>query len=140
MANECQTYPGDINAGYFQAFQLLGPLQSKIDDIHTYWCTWSCATQRDRLSVVLTNIWSMLAYIITGTATQSPPLRVPYMLSNCIGGVVDMDAIINAMLVAKFDQLQSFIGLVDAYRVALWNAPFNADFYAALARGFMKWP
>jgi len=56
------------------------------------------------------------------------------------GGVVDMDAILNAMLVSSFDQLQKFIGIVDAYRVALWNAPFNADFYAALARGFQKWP
>jgi len=53
---------------------------------------------------------------------------------------VDMDAIINAMLVATFDELQKFIGIEDAYRVALWNAPFNAEFYAALARGFQKWP
>ncbi|GAI82901.1 unnamed protein product, partial [marine sediment metagenome] len=51
-------------------------------------------------------------------------------------GEVDMDAILNAMLVADFDQLQKFIGIVDAYRVAIWNAPFNANFYAALARGF----
>lgn len=56
------------------------------------------------------------------------------------GGAVDMDAIINAMLSASFDQLQHFIGIEDAYRVALWNAPFNAEFYAALARGFQKWP
>jgi len=55
-------------------------------------------------------------------------------------GAVDMDAILNAMLVSSFDQLQKFIGIVDAYRVALWNAPFNADFYAALARGFQQWP
>lgn len=55
------------------------------------------------------------------------------------GGSVDMDSILNAMLAAKFDELQKFIGLVDAYRVALWNAPFNADFYAALARGFAQW-
>jgi hypothetical protein len=55
-------------------------------------------------------------------------------------GAVDMDAILNAMLSASFGNLQQFIGLVDAYRVALWNAPFNVDFYAALARGFQKWP
>ena len=55
-------------------------------------------------------------------------------------GAVDMDAIINAMLASKFDNLQKFIGLVDAYRVAIWNAPFNAEFYSALARGFQKWP
>ena len=54
-------------------------------------------------------------------------------------GAISMDAILNAMLGASFDQLQKFIGFVDAYRVAIWNAPFNADFYAALARGFQKW-
>ena len=53
---------------------------------------------------------------------------------------VNMDAILNAMLASDFDQLQKFIGIVDAYRVALWNAPFNVDFYAALARGFQIWP
>ena len=56
------------------------------------------------------------------------------------GAAVDMDAILNAMLSASFYQLQYFIGLVDAYRVAIWNAPFNAEFYAGLARGFQKWP
>lgn len=53
---------------------------------------------------------------------------------------LDMDAILNTMLGADFDQLQKFIGIVDAYRVAIWNAPFNAYFYGALARGFQKWP
>ena len=53
---------------------------------------------------------------------------------------VTMDAILNAMLGAEFDDLQKFIGIVDAYRVAIWNAPFNAEFYASLARGFIKWP
>jgi len=56
------------------------------------------------------------------------------------GGTVDMDAILNAMLAAKFDQLQKFIGIEQAYMAAIWNAPFNADFYAALARGWRQWP
>jgi len=52
---------------------------------------------------------------------------------------VTMASILNAMLAAKFDELQKFIGIEDAYRCALWDAPFNIDFYAALARGFKKW-
>ena len=56
------------------------------------------------------------------------------------GAEVTMDTILSAMVGANFEQLQYFIGLVDAYRVALWNAPFNAEFYAALARGFQQWP
>ncbi len=63
-----------------------------------------------------------------------------HWIDDNIGGGVDMDAIINAMLQANFNQLEKFIGIVDAYRVALWNAPFNHEFYAALARGFEKWP
>jgi len=56
------------------------------------------------------------------------------------GGGVDMDGILTAMITAEFTELQKFIGLVDAYRVAIWNAPFNAEFYGALARGFAQWP
>lgn len=56
--------------------------------------------------------------------TEAPPTEV------------SMDAILSAMISSDFDDLQKFIGLIDAYRVALWNKPFNADFYAALARGF----
>lgn len=56
------------------------------------------------------------------------------------GGEVTMDTILTAMLTANFDELQKFIGVVDAYRVAIWNAPFNAEFYGALARGFAQWP
>lgn len=56
------------------------------------------------------------------------------------GGGVTMDDIINEMLAATFPQLTKFIGIVDAYRLALWNAPFNAEFYASLARGFQQWP
>lgn len=52
------------------------------------------------------------------------------------GGEVNMDSILSAMIAADFDELLKFIGIVDAYRVSLWNEPFNAEFYAALARGF----
>ena len=55
------------------------------------------------------------------------------------GEAVTMAGILSAMLGAKFDELQQFIGIEDAYRCALWDAPFNAEFYAALARGFKKW-
>lgn len=51
-------------------------------------------------------------------------------------GGVTMDAINSAMLTATDDQYKYFIGLVDAFRVGLWNKPFEAEFFAALARGF----
>jgi len=56
------------------------------------------------------------------------------------GGVeVTMDTILSLMVGASPDQLEYFIGLVDAYRQSLWNRPFNAEFFAALARGFAEW-
>lgn len=51
---------------------------------------------------------------------------------------IGMDDILSAMITATDEEYQYFIGLVDAYRVALWNKPFNAEFYAALARGFAE--
>lgn len=52
------------------------------------------------------------------------------------GAEVTMDMILSAMVTASYDQLTMFVGISDAYRVAIWNQPFNAEFYAALARGF----
>ena len=49
-----------------------------------------------------------------------------------------MSKILAAMITADLDEYRRFIGIADAYRVALWNKPFNAEFYAALARGFME--
>jgi hypothetical protein len=55
------------------------------------------------------------------------------------GGGTTMASILNAMLAASYDELQQFIGIEDAYRSAIWDQPFNAEFYAALARGFRPW-
>lgn len=55
------------------------------------------------------------------------------------GGGATMDDILNAMLAATFDQLTSFMGITQAYKVAVWDAPFNEEYYAALARGFRQW-
>jgi len=50
-----------------------------------------------------------------------------------------MGTLINTMLTAKPEQVEYFVGLVDAYRQSVWNRPFNAEFFAALARGFEIW-
>lgn len=49
-----------------------------------------------------------------------------------------MGDILSTMLAADEEEVMYFIGLVDAYRTSLWNKPFNAEYYAALARGFME--
>lgn len=54
------------------------------------------------------------------------------------GNGVTMDAILTAMISADPDEFRKFIGIVDGYRVALWDAPFNENYYAALAQGFKE--
>jgi len=80
--------------------------------------------------------------LLTYKAGEVPAFTVLWMMKNTqeSAGGISMDDILNEMLSASFNQLQKFIGIEDAYRVALWNAPFNAEFYSALARGFQKWP
>lgn len=53
---------------------------------------------------------------------------------------ITMEALLAVMLAAEADEVMYFVGLVDAYRQSVWTKPFNEDFYAALARGFEKWP
>lgn len=61
-----------------------------------------------------------------------------YYLKNCIDiPDVNMDAIIYAMLTAEPDEVMYFVGLVDAFRQSIWNRPYNQEFFAAIARGFM---
>lgn len=52
----------------------------------------------------------------------------------------DMDGLLNTMLTAKADQITEFVGIEQAYMAAIWNAPYNHEYYAALARGFREWP
>lgn len=60
-----------------------------------------------------------------------------WYLENCVAGDdLTMDAILSVMITASEAEYRTFIGLVDAYRVGLWNKPFNAEYFAALARGF----
>lgn len=64
---------------------------------------------------------------------------MPYFLEHYTGNGngIDMAAIINAMLEADPLQVRAFVGLMDAYRQSVWNKPFNKEYYAALAKGFM---
>ncbi len=80
-----------------------------------------------------------IAHIRRDDYQQSPLYESIYWGAQGNGnGGVTMDAILTAMITAEFSQLQKFVGIEDAYRVALWNEPFNAEFYSALARGFTE--
>jgi len=52
---------------------------------------------------------------------------------------ITMDQILTSMTAASFEQLTAFMGITQAYKTAVWDAPFNEEYYAALARGFKTW-
>jgi len=85
-----------------------------------------------------------LDWMLTFSLPLSPTTLLPkilYQIYDIAGGEpfeLTMAALINCMLTADNEEYKSFIGIVDAYRVALWNKPFEVEFYAALARGFIE--
>lgn len=54
------------------------------------------------------------------------------------GNGITMSDILSAMVTATRPEFECFTGITDGYRAALWEKPFNSEFYAALARGFME--
>lgn len=94
----------------------------------------------NRLVLAATDLADAMFYFYTGAANT-----VRSSLNNSLtwidtnwtaGAAITMDDILNAMLAADYDQLQQFVGLEEAYKMAVWDQPFNQQFYAALALGF----
>lgn len=81
--------------------------------------------------------WNGSTYLLPNML--DPSKACPFITADDVPPV-DMAAIIVAMLSANPDEVEYFVGLVDAYRQSIWNRPFNKDMFAALARGFMLWP
>lgn len=138
----CDTYLDEITAAYnsaawVQSFFLeyeVGWFKDNYMSHTTFNSTW-----RTHIKSFVVNVNAILEELIYCNVLSAQPERIPYYLEHCIeaGDVtIDMAAILNAMIAADFPDLQRFIGIVDAYRVALWGEPFNAEYYAALARGF----
>ena len=78
-----------------------------------------------------------------GGGTSTVPGRLlqilDYLNDNIGGNGITMDDILNEMMSATPEQITKFMGITQAYKVAVWDAPFNEEFYAALARGFKVW-
>lgn len=109
---------------------------------------YDCHVQAEALGFLgLANSLELAAYQIgyagAHFTTELPSLRndmrtVLYWINTNwpTGGTVSMAAMLSAMLLANNDELTQFVGIEDAYRSAIWDQPFNAAFYAALANGF----
>lgn len=134
---KCEQYIDDIDLGYDEAYWSWYFLENVVTWMDDWYEVASEENWRINVKGALRRTESAISALLYGYSHPIGEFRVPYYLRYCVGGNgVDMDAILSAMITADFDQLQKFTGLIDAYRVALWNEPFNADFYAALARGF----
>lgn len=135
----CDTYLQDIYTAHDQAnwqyHTFLHPASVWFhDEIYTH--VKFDSDWRQKVSIMATTVDYILEYLIHGNWQGRHPYRLHYYLANCITADIDMDTLLNTMLTATPYQLQYFIGIVDAYRQSVWNKPFNAEFFAALARGF----
>lgn len=138
----CDTYLDDIDTAYSSAEWAWDMLTPHVDWLVTNYVSHSffSLTWRTHVALAIANLEDIVKYLIFGNWQASAPYRIPYYLRNCVGFDFDMGTLLSTMLAADPDQVEYFVGLVDAYRQSIWNRPFNADFYAALGRGFMIWP
>jgi hypothetical protein len=60
-------------------------------------------------------------------------------INNNWGGALTMLQLIAAMSVAMPDEIMTFICLEDAYRAALWDRPYNPEYFATMVRAFKSW-
>ncbi len=117
------------------------------DDFDAARVYWNGGNDHLALDKCITGCYRLASsvYYIIGRFTEVSPwyllpklhtLSWEYSMDEPPAADVSMDAILSAMITASLDEYTEFIGLVDAYRVGLWNKPFNSEYYAALARGF----
>jgi len=139
---ELPTILNDISDNWDSAVSSLGQFQTNLVQAHYHygvgddhtamlWILECLDEVSDTFDWMLSYIWPFSPKTMLMACLKK--MRTEY---SAAGAEVDMDAILSAMVTADFYDLQMFIGIVDAYRVSLWNEPFNAEFYAALARGF----
>ena len=116
--------------------------------LNAAWAHWNInqdhlAIQDTLLSLqeLLDTVDNMLSYIFTFDPKTLLCKVLYQMRAEYQAGGYDltMGDMLSTMLGATPSEVTYFVGLVDAYRQAIWNKPFNAEFFAALSRGFMEW-
>lgn len=64
-------------------------------------------------------------------ASKEPTAPTEYQLT--------MLKLIAAMSVAMPNEIMTFICLTDAYHAALWDRPYNPEYFATMVRAFKSW-
>lgn len=120
-----------------------------LTDLNTWWAGTSHTPETQALYYCFEHIFNSLFNLAVHDVTFTTKYSLIMMLDPAEYWwiatelpVVDltMQQIINTMFLANPTQVTSFVGLMDAYRQSIWNMPFNAEMWAAVARGFMQWP
>jgi len=62
-----------------------------------------------------------------------------YWINNNWGVGITMLDLIAQMSIATPDEIMTFICLEDAYRAALWDRPYNPEYFATMVRAFKSW-
>lgn len=139
------TYYADLLREDYEAAELFYDwAKANIDLAEDYWNVNEDHTALGKLITGCQQLASSVYYIIGKYVEVTPyyllcklhTLSWEYTMEEPPAAEVTMDAILSAMITASLDEYTEFVGLIDAYRVGLWNRPFNAEYYAALARGF----
>ena len=141
----CDNFLSDIDTAYDEADWVYDTfITPHADWLVTYYTSSSFNLNwRTHVALSISNLRYAVEYLIHCNTTENHPLRLPYYLTNCITAEapeLTMGDILSTMLSAAPDEVEYFVGLVDAYRQSIWNKPFNQEFFAALARGFEQWP
>ncbi|MCP3678962.1 MAG: hypothetical protein GY782_01160 [Gammaproteobacteria bacterium] len=97
-------------------------------------------TWRQAVAFAIDMMRTQITTMSQGIGGTWSPVAMVQFLTNCAGGGgASMADILTAMMSATFEELTEFMGITQAYKIAVWDAPFNEEFYAALAQGFRKW-
>lgn len=138
----CDTYLSDIDTSFDEAHWILDtfltPDKEWFDDnygIHAFDQEW-----RTHIKTMVTSVENIISFLIHGNYLNRHPFRLPYFLTNCVGGEeIDMSAILTAMENAEPHQPLLFVGLTEAYYASVWNASFDENFYAELVKKWSIW-
>ena len=141
MAKSCTDALSRIKTWAIQVMTYCNRAYAHSADARLHWNAGNDHLAIDDNNLAIEDLATGLSYCNGGWSPYDYEGYLWWYLSNCIEApTITMDDIINAMLVADPDQIEYFVGIADAYRVAMWDRPFNEEFFRALAEGFKIWP
>lgn len=141
MAEPYDTYRYQYENAATSVYQKFGRISSDFFDLYEKLTTEGNPISGLKCYEIRTEWAAMQGSWGLGTSTYPGRLLqiLDYFADNIGGGGVDMASILTAMLAATAEEITQFMGITQAFKVAVWDAPFNEEYYAALARGFKKW-